>query len=249
MVDKNDTLLREVDEELRREQMEKLWKAYGNYVLAAATAFVVLIGGYKLWEGRKIANAQAAGAQYEAALRLTDAGKVDDAARALDAIGSSGTAGYSALADLSLAGAKIKVGKPQEALPIFERLAKNSAADPLLSGYAALQAAAVRVGEADFTEMQNRLTPLAGDGQPWRYFARELLGASAIKAGKLNEARTALTPLLGEKNIPPGTLERVKVMMGAIATAELSKAPAPAAEAAPAAAATIPEAKPQDAPK
>lgn len=259
MVDKNDTLLREVDEELRREQMQKLWDKYGTYVLVAAGAFVLLVGGYKYMEASRIAAAQSAGAQYEAAYTLLDAGKTDEALAALKAIADSGTPGYGALSELSIAGQKIKTGKTAEALEAFERLAKSGSADALMSSFAALQAAAIRLGDADFTEMQNRLTPLAADGQPWRYYARELLGAAALKAGKLSEARSALMPLLGEKNTPQGTLERVNVMMSAIAAAELEKS-APAQPAAPASvpaeadpaasgAAPASEAKPAEPPK
>ncbi len=58
-------------------------------------------------------------------------------------------------------------------------------ADPILSAFARLQAAAIRLGEADFTEMENRLKPLTGDDNPWRFIAKEYLGLAALKAARL----------------------------------------------------------------
>lgn len=229
MVDKNDPLFREVGEELRREQMAKLWEKYGVYVIAAASLIVAFVAGFKFWESRQLSLAQAGGAQYEAALQLSSAGKSDDATKAFEAIVQGGPAGYATLAELTLAGSQLKAGRPQDALATFEKLAKAPGADPLLSSFAALQAASLRLNEADYAEMQTRLSPLMGDKNPWRFNARELLGLAAIKAGKLDEARTAFSPLLADPMVPETTRERVNRAMAEIAASELAKPAAPAA--------------------
>ena len=43
----DDGLLREIDEELRQEQAQKLWKTYGKYVIAVAVAVVAVVAGYQ----------------------------------------------------------------------------------------------------------------------------------------------------------------------------------------------------------
>ncbi len=45
----NDTLIREVDEELRRDRMRKLWRQGGPWVIAAAVAVVLVVAGYEGW--------------------------------------------------------------------------------------------------------------------------------------------------------------------------------------------------------
>lgn len=224
MVDKNDPLFREVDEELRREQWAKLWEQYGLYVIGAAAIIVTLVGGFKFWESRQRALAEAAGTQYEAAVDLARSGKAEAAAKALQDVAASGQTGYGALAELTLAGSFLKADKPQEALAVLEKLAGDTSGDELLASFAALQAAALRLGDADYAEMQNRLNPLARDEGPWRYNARELLGTAAVKAGKLDEARNVFAPLLADPKVPEGTLERVRRVMAAIAAAEVAKA-------------------------
>jgi hypothetical protein len=234
MVDKNDALFREVEEELRREQFAKLWERFGVYFIALAVAVVAIVAGTQLWEARRIANANAAGAEYEAASALLTSGKNEEALKAFEAIATNGPRGYGALATLSQAGAYLKLDKRAEALAVFDKLAADTSADPLLANFARLQAAGLRLGEADFTEMENRLKPLTADGSPWRFTARELLGTAALKAGKLDEARNILSPLLADPGLGQAAGERIHRLMAKIATAELAGAPGSAPAAAPA---------------
>ena len=228
MVDKNDTLFREVEEELRREQFAKLWERYGSYFIALAVLVVAMVAGSQFWEARRVANANAAGAEFEAASTLMAAGKTDEALKAFESLAASGPTGYAALATLSQAGAYLKTDKPQDALALFDKMANDRGADPLLANFARLQAAALRLGEADFTEMENRLKPLVADGSPWRFTARELLGSAALKAGKLDAAREALAPLLADPGFSQTAGERIHRLMAKVAADELAGAPAAA---------------------
>jgi hypothetical protein len=172
MVDNNDALFREVEEEMRREQLAKLWERYGIYVIGLAVAVIAVVGGTKLWESRRLAAAEAAGAEFETATKLLDEGKSEDAAKAFDALAANGPKGYAGLAQLSQAGAYLKLDKRAEALAIFDKLASDGSADPLLASYARLQAAALRVGEADYAEIENRLAPLIGEDSSRRRATR-----------------------------------------------------------------------------
>ena len=242
MVDKNDTLFREVEEELRREQFAKLWERFGVYFIGLAVVVVAIVAGSQFWEARRIANANAAGAAYEAASTLLASGKTEEALKAFEGISSTGPKGYATLATLSEAGAYLKLDKRAEALATFDKLAGDTSADPLLVNFARLQAAALRLGEADYAEMETRLKPLTGDGNPWRFTARELLGSAALKAGKHEEARTTLTPLLADPGLGQSARERLHRLMGKIASSELAGAAAAAPSTAPApAAAPAPE--------
>lgn len=237
MANNDDGLLREVEEELRRERLEKLWQQYGTYVIAVAALIVVGVAGYKYMEARRISIAEEAGAQYEAAMALATGGKEGSAAKELEKLAADGPSGYQALARLQLAGILLKEGKKDEALKSFEALADDSSADSLLRDFAALQAASLRLGDADWTEMQNRLNALAADDNPWRYSARELLGLAALKAGKPDEARKVLEPLLADENAPRSIVDRSQIVMAEIAASELAKTtaseqPAPTASSA-----------------
>ena len=91
-------IFREVDEEVRREQLKKLWQRYGNHVVAAAILVVAAVAawrGYGWWEAKRAAEA---GAAFEAAGNLADAGKLSEAEVAFARIAADGTASYRHLA-------------------------------------------------------------------------------------------------------------------------------------------------------
>jgi len=229
MVDHRDSLAREVDEELRREQLLKLWERYGTYIVAAAALIIVGIGGFKYYEHRRGVAAEAAGARLALASRELAQNKKAEASKTLDELAATGPAGYAALARLRLAAADREAGKTAEAASAYEAIAKAGGIDPLLGDYAQLQAAMLRVDGASWTDMQNRLNGIAGDNNPWRFSARELLGLAAQKAGKNEEARTEFQRLLGDRNTPPSIAERARIMMAMLTEAELAKAAAPGA--------------------
>jgi hypothetical protein len=223
MANQEDGFLREVEEELRRERFERIWKEYGTFILAGAALIVIGVFGYKYVENRRLTAAQTSGERYESAMDLASTGKDGSAEKEFQAIVADGTGGYPELARLQLAGVLLKQGKKVEAVAAYDELAKSADADPMLRDYAALQAAAARMGEADFTELQNRLTPLMSDTNPWRFSARELLGVAAFKAGKADEARTTLTPLLVDQKTPQSIAERAQIVLAEIAATEIGK--------------------------
>jgi len=235
MTDQRDSLAREIDEELRREQLLKLWERYGTYLIAAAALIIIGIGGFKYFEHRQTVAAETAGARFTAAAREAAQNRTAEAQKALEEIQSSAPAGYAALARLRLAAADRLAGRRAEALAAYEAIAKEKGLDPLLADYARLQAATLRLDSAGWTEMQNRLNDLVADGNPWRFSARELLSLAAQKAGKTEEARTQLQRLLGERGTPPGIGERARMMLAMLTEAELAAgAAAPTEPTAPA---------------
>jgi hypothetical protein len=186
---------------------------------------VLGVAGYQYVQSRNIAAAQAAGARYEEALRLSGDGKAEEAAKAFAAIADSAPPGYATLARLQLAAAAVGAGRTADAVAAYDALVRDGSIDQLLRGYSQLQAAGLRAGDADFTEMQNRLNDLTADSSPWRYSARELLGLAALKAGRTEEARKAFEQLLADQRTPPSILERARIAMAGVVAADVTKPP------------------------
>jgi hypothetical protein len=204
---------------------------------------VLGVGGWKVLESRKIAAANAAGARFEAATVLAEQDKSTEAQAAFAAMAKDAPAGYRALSNMRLAMGELKAGRTAEALAAYEAVASaNDGTDPLLADYARLQIASLKVDTADWTELQNRLTPLMGDKSPWRYSARELFGVAAWKAGRTDEARTAFEQLLADRRVPASIGERARVLMDTIVAAELAKT-GPGTSAPPAAEPAAPKKK------
>ena len=192
--------------------------------IGLAALLVVGVGGYKYAEYSSQKTREAAGQQFEAATRLAAAGKAQEAQQAFEAVAKSAPAGYGALSRLRSAGALAEENKRAEAVAAYDAVAKDGSADVLLRDFAALQAALLRVDEADWTEMQNRLKDLINDGNAWRAPARELLGLAAMKAGNQDEARKAFEQILGDSSATPAMAQRAQVMMTILTEAALAKA-------------------------
>ena len=93
-------IFQEVDEEVRREQLKKLWERYGNFSSRRCVLVVVGVGGwrgYEWWEAKKAAQA---GVAFEQAVTLAEAGKHQEAEAAFAKLATDGTAGYRVLARL-----------------------------------------------------------------------------------------------------------------------------------------------------
>jgi hypothetical protein len=225
MADGTDSFIREVQEDLRREQLMKVWERYGTYIIAAAVLLVLSVAAYKYNEYRRISAAEAAGGRYEAAIKLAQSGKADEARKAFETIADTSSGGYATLAGLRLAGTAAKDGRTADAIIAYDAVAKGprGASDDLLRDYASLQAAMLKLDTADWTDMQNRLNDLTNDKNPWRFSARELLGLAAYKAGRMEDARKSFEQLLGDKGTPPSLLERTQLMLNMLAEAEAAK--------------------------
>ncbi len=221
MTMERDALLREVQDELRRDQLQKLWDQYGTYFIGGAVAILALIGGYKWWEARRAAAAELAGSQFEQALEFIGAGNEVEARKVLNTIGAARSS-YGALAQLSLAGQAVKAGNTDAAVAAYEAAAAK-ADDTLIKDFARLQSVSLKIDTADFTEVQNRLNDLVGDKSPWRYMAREIVGVSAIRAGRLDDARNLLAPLAADPRASAAVRERAGALMSIVVAAELAK--------------------------
>ena len=216
-------IFREVDEELRRERMEALWKRYGGFVLAGAIAIVIAVAGREGWNHWQTQKAEDAGLRLVAAEKLIAEGKIAEATPELERFVADGPAGYRELAQLRLAADQAAAGKVDEAVAAYDAFVAGSSNDSVLRDYARIAAAELRVDAADFTEMQNRLNDIAGGTSAWRNSARELLGLSAYKAGDLVGAEQRLTEVLTDQATPQGLRRRAEMMM-ALIVSESAKA-------------------------
>ena len=81
MAQQDDGLLREVEEELRRERLEKIWKQYGTYFIAAAGRDRSGVLGFKYWENHKDYHRAGSGARYEEAMLLVNEKKFGQRAK------------------------------------------------------------------------------------------------------------------------------------------------------------------------
>ena len=201
----------EVDEEVRREQIKKLWERYGNYVVAAAFLVIAAVAawrGYDYWQTRRAAEA---GAAYDAAARLSEEGKHGDAEAAFNKLVSDGTAGYRLLARLREA-AEMSERDPKAAVATYDRIAGETTGQPPISELAAIRAAFLLVDTAQLDEMTQRLEPLTQPSGTFRHTARELLALSAWRNHDTAAMRRWAEAAKSDPEAPSGLRSRMDVL-------------------------------------
>jgi hypothetical protein len=209
-------IFREVDEDLRRERAEALWKKYGNYIIAVAAVVVVATAGivqYRNWQGQRAA---ATGERFVAALQLLDDGKRADAEAAFKDIVSSGTGSYPSLAAFGAAGAKAANSDVQGAVADFDAIAADSKTPAMLRDLAKVRAAILLADTAPLADLEKRLLPLAADTGTFRHTAREVLGLAAWRTKDFDAARKYLGQIVADRTAPQGLQQRATVILGLI---------------------------------
>ena len=208
-------IFREVDEEVRRERLEQLWNRYGNHAIAAALLVLACVGawrGYVYWEERKAAEA---GAAYEAASALAEAGKHSEAEAAFAKLASEGTPGYRSLARFREA-AQLGLSDPKAAVAAYDALAKDASLGQPMQDLAAVRAALLLVDTASYQELRSRLEPLTAADRTFRHSARELLAFGAWRAGDNAAARQWIEAVVNDPTTPGTIRTRVDVLSALI---------------------------------
>ena len=209
-------IFQEVDEEVRREQLKKLWDRYGTYFIAACVLVVVGVGawrGYEWWQAKRAGES---GAAFEQAVSLAEAGKTQDAEAAFAKLATDGTAGYRVLARLREAAAVATTDRPA-AVKDYDEIAADRSAGKVIADLAALRAGFLLVDHAPYSEMRTRLEPLTGADRAFRHSARELLALSAWKAGDVAAARQWTDMIVTDPQTPAGARNRAEILSALIA--------------------------------
>jgi hypothetical protein len=175
-------IFHEVDEEIRRERLKRLWDRYGLHILVLAVLFVAGIAGWRGWEYYQNQRAAEFGSQFEAAAALAESGKFAEAEKDFAKIAQEGNRGYRILARLREAEATIPRDRAA-AVAQFDALAADTSIDQRFRDLAAIRAGLLQVDTASLADMERRLEAVIAAGRPFRHTARELLTLSAFRAG------------------------------------------------------------------
>lgn len=218
-------IFREVEEDLRREQLARLWDKYGVYVLVAAAAIVLFVAGWRGYEWYRARQATETGSAFFRATVQVDDQKYAEAREALNKLIQDAPSGYRLLARLELAALHAKEGRRTEALALYEQIAADNGVDGVLRDFARVQAAGLVLDQAEPAEISRRLKDLDNDSNPWRYSARELLALSAFRSGNTAESEKLFTRILSDPFAPAEMRMRAESMLALLVKAPQGPSP------------------------
>lgn len=201
-------IFREVEEDVRRDRLEKIWKRYGYALIAAAVLVLAGVGGWVFWQQQQAAANARLGDSFAAAQRISDPGK---AATAFAEIARTGKGSYALLAKLSQANALNAAGQPGTAVTLYKEVA--AAADDEIGAVARLRAAWIMAATVPRKELEDLLAPLNTDQSAWQPLAREVLAFADYRGARVRQATDAYRALSEDAKAPEGLRVRARAMV------------------------------------
>jgi len=203
-------IFREVEEEVRREQYEKLWKKYRDHIMAAGALIIIGVAGYQLYRVYEQREENKASIAYAAATEMLDRGQGAAAAPQLAALAKSAPAGYAAVARLAEADALFAEGQKGDAIRIYTQIANGS--DPYLGATARLHAAWAIADSAPRTDVETLLAPLLDKSSGWQQLAREVIAYEDLRSGNKSAAARGYRDIASDPDTPSGLKSRADAM-------------------------------------
>jgi hypothetical protein len=228
----NETFLREVDEELRKEQMNNFVARYGWALIIGAVLLIAAIGGWIWWQNQREAQAAAKGEALLEAMESYDAGNRDAAAQRIADLADSGNAAYRAAALFTRAGAQVEAGQLPAAIATYRSIAEDGKLAEPYRQVALIRQTALEFDTIDPGEVIRRLGPLAQAGQPFLGSAGELVAVAHMKQNRPERAAPIFQAIARDESVPDSIRTRAVQMAGALGVdATDQAAAAPGAEA------------------
>jgi hypothetical protein len=204
-------LFDEVDEEVRREQLKKLWDKYSVLIVALAVLVVAGVGGWRGYQYLEAKKAAEAGDAFDKAVELADQSKRGEAETAFSDLAGKAPSGYRMLARFRAA-AEAAAREPQGAAKMFDDIAADRSIGGDFRDLARIKAAGLLVDSASYQDMVQRLEPLTAAGATYRHAARELLALSAWRANDATATRQWLDQIALDGETPPTVRARAEAL-------------------------------------
>lgn len=211
----NEAFFREVDENLRRDQMAGFARSWGRPIAAAVVVLLLALAAVLWWRNHRAEQAGADGEMLAQLLADADVGRAQPTDPRLATLADSPRAGYRAMARLEQAGLQAKLD-PGAAAASFDRIAGDTGLPQSTRDLALLRATALRFDTLPPQQVVDRLKPLAVPGNGWFGSAGELTGLAYLRMNRRDLAGPLFAAIAGNADVPTGLRGRAAGMASAL---------------------------------
>lgn len=202
--------IREVDEDLRDEQLKNMWDKFGPFVIGAALLIVLATAANKGWDYWKTSQAATSGDAFIAAIDKSESGASAEAIAALQALKAEGTGGYPVLAQMRIAAETAKLGKVDEAIQQFLAIAGDASIETNIQDLARIRAAGLQLDQGQIDQVIIELSPMM-DQASFRHSARELVLLAHMEKSEFEKARPIAERIVNDVETPPQLRQRAEI--------------------------------------
>ena len=202
--------IREVDEEMRDEQLRKMWDRFGPFVIGFALLIVLGTAASKGYDYWRESQAATSGDAFIEAIALSDSGEPEKAIVALEALKTSGAGGYPLLAEMRIASEKAAMGDVDDAIALYSSIAGDADNAAVIQDLARIRANVLMLdqGKADDVILQ-----LSGqmDNSGFRHTARELVLLAHLEKKAFDQALPIADRVVADAETPAQLRQRAEV--------------------------------------
>lgn len=212
-----DSFIREVQEELRDEQLAEAWRKYGKYVIGVAVVIIALVGVREGWTYYDRTQSEQYGQRYFSADQLIADGDLDAAVNAFQRLAGQTDGGRALLARLRAAATLSTKKDYQGAASAFFAIADDGSVDQAYRDLSNLLGALNAMnGDMGDDDLNRRIQPLTNSTSPWRHNALEIQALLAHRGGNSAKAKEIFDSLAKDATAPPAIRARAETLAKAM---------------------------------
>ena len=200
--DITETFVREVDENLRRDQMQHFFKAHGSWLIAAVVLFLAASGGFIWWKQHQVQQSQAQVEKLAQIYKDIGSGNTSQSPQQLDEISKNGSKAVRASALFARAALALQQNDVKLATGTYKAIADDDGLPDPYRHAALIRQTALEFDQLKPEEVIARLQPLAKAGEPWFGTAGEMTALSMIKQGRKQEAGQLFAAIAKDQSVP-----------------------------------------------
>ena len=233
-----ETFLKEVDDELRREQITNFFTRYGWWIIGGVALILAGVGGYLWWSGRQAQARENAGESMVAAVSQLSGGTRGAAAARpqIDALAGSSIEGYRASALFARAASQAQAGDNRGAIATLRGIEGDQGLDQVYRDAAMIRRTQLEFDSLQPAEVIRRLGTIANGDSAWAGAAGEMVGAAHLKMNRPDLAGPAFVRVARDENAPETMRQRASMMAASLGLDPDPNAPRATTAARPAAA-------------
>jgi hypothetical protein len=214
--DISETFLREVDENLRRDQMRDFAKKYGNWIIAALILFLAASGGFIWWQQHQVKRSEAQVEEISTIYRDIGAGNSAKAPKQLDELAKSGNKAIRASALFTSAALALEKNDHKLAIAKYREISGDGGLPQSYRDAALIRQTALEFDQIKADEVISRMSPFAKPGNAWFGTAGEMTALAMIKQGKKDEAGRLFAAIAKDKSVPDAIRARSVQIAGSL---------------------------------
>jgi hypothetical protein len=224
--DSGETFFREVDENLRRDQLSSIARRYGGWIIAGIVLLLAAVGGWLYWQDKQRSDAAADSEVLAQVYSDIGAGRLATVPQRLDNVANQDEGAIRASALFTRAALAIEQNDRKLATAKYHEIAAD---EDLAEPYRDL--ALIRATSLEFDAIKpelviSRLEPLAKPGNPWFGSAGELTAMAMIKQGKRTEAGRLFAAIAADRQVPDTIRARAVQIAGTLGVDASASLPA-----------------------